>query len=115
VDGVENHLDLTENFVVPEAEYLVALRHEPAGARLVRLSLAGISVLGTVDFDHELGPVADEVGDVRPNRHLSPEMPSRNGHSATMRPEALLRRRQCAAQSRRSFGSGFRRARHLLP
>jgi hypothetical protein len=71
-DAIDNAINRFEHIGVPESEYAIAVTVQRFRPRFIVLN--GVAVLATIEFDHELGIVAGEVGDVSRERNLAAEV-----------------------------------------
>jgi hypothetical protein len=60
--------------VVPEPKHAVAFSFQPSRPHIIMGFVLGFCVLRAVDFDQQSGRHAAEVGNVRPDRDLAPEV-----------------------------------------
>jgi hypothetical protein len=74
VDALQHAVHVGDEVVVPEADDAKARRLEPMRARFVAENVSILSMLRTIDFDHEPCGHACEVGDIGPNGHLPAKM-----------------------------------------
>ena len=79
-NALEYAVGVAQDVIVPEAEDAVTLRFEEEGAHTVVGSPR--RVLPAIDFDDQLGRVAGEVGDIRPERDLLAPVTVREGFDA---------------------------------
>jgi len=84
----ENSLCLTEDFVIPESEYVEALLLQECRAKFVGVN--ALSVLPTIDFNHQRVLQAYEVNDVAADWHLSLELQAQKTMRAQVIPKAQL-------------------------
>ena len=82
----ENAFEIGEDIIVPESDHAVAATFQVGGPRRVSLG----RMLSSVDFDDEATLMADEVGDIGANRHLSAEFQTIELASADRAPELLF-------------------------
>jgi hypothetical protein len=69
-DGFPNAFDISKYFIIPKAQYTVAMTDEPSIAD----SVAFVSrVLTTINFDDEPFLAAHKVNDIRADRFLADE------------------------------------------
>lgn len=65
---IEQAVEVVHHFAVPEADHPEALRFDVT--RAPRISIERFGVLAAVDFDHELVPEGQEIGNVGADRRL---------------------------------------------
>jgi len=93
-DGLQDSLEILEDFVIPEAEDSETSRSQPAVALGVRLAF---EMLTSVDLNEELPWQAGEIDDVGPDGDLPAELRSQDS-PAQLLPEEGLRVGQVAAE-----------------
>ena len=66
-DGLVNAVGIAKHIMVPESKHSIAFVFEDVRPRQV----CRAGVLTSIDFDDQLAPMAREVGDKVPDRHLT--------------------------------------------
>ncbi|MEZ5946992.1 MAG: hypothetical protein R3C04_09120 [Hyphomonas sp.] len=92
-DCIENPVDVFEKVDVPEADDVPAFFLKKRGSDVVVSPLAICAVTVAIQFDDQFYFKAGKVRKIRPDRMLSPELPSAQLTIAEFRPEKALGKR----------------------
>jgi hypothetical protein len=99
IDGLKHAGHVLENVVVPESQDAIAVRLEIPGACFIRPM---VGVLPAVGFDDKLELMAGEIGEVRADRRLTPEVVLLERRLPQMLPKLLFGFGRIAAQDARA-------------
>jgi hypothetical protein len=86
-DCIPNAFDISEYFVVPEAQDPVAMLNQPSVAHRVALAFC---MLAAVDLDYKTFLPTNKIGNVRPDRLLAHKLESGERSGANVLPKLLL-------------------------
>ena len=87
IDHRENTRDVFTDLVIPESQNTIAIRFEVLRAQLIGLA---VSMLAAIQLDHNSQLMTGEVGEVRTDRRLTPEMVLLEWRLPQMLPEFLF-------------------------